>query len=86
MRIIAVALLGIAAILGGIWIFRAGQKSFGVQAALNDLRSKLQSVSEENEALRAEANYFSKMENLEKEIKKRFNYREKDEKLMIIVP
>jgi len=41
---------------------------------------------EENSRLRAEIDYFSIPENLEKKLKTEFNYRKPDEKMLIIVP
>lgn len=86
MKIAVVIVLFAVIVLGGVWLWRAGGESIGAKQAMEALRSKLGSVSEENNLLKAEAEYFSKPENMEKEIKKRFNYREKDEKMMIIIP
>lgn len=43
-------------------------------------------LGRENEQLQADIEYFQRPENLEKELKSRFNYVRPGEKMMIIVP
>lgn len=55
------------------------EKFLKVEAEANTLEA-------ENERLKGEINYFSNKDNLEKELRSRFNYRKPDEKLIIVVP
>lgn len=57
-----------------------------LKTELNGLSSRLDSLLKENNDLQSEIEYFSHPENLEKELRLRFNYRKPDEKMMIIVP
>ena len=52
----------------------------------DNLSSRLQALSKENADLQSDIEYFSRPENLEKELKSRFNYKKPGEKMMIIVP
>ncbi len=52
----------------------------------DNLNSRLQALSKENADLQSDIEYFSRPENLEKELKSRFNYKKPGEKMMIIVP
>jgi len=49
-------------------------------------KEKMELLSKENEELQAQLNYFSHEENLEKELRAKFNYKKPDEKIMIITP
>ena len=53
---------------------------------LDNLNNRLQALLGENADLRSDIEYFSHPENLEKELKSRFNYKKPDEKMLIIVP
>ncbi len=53
---------------------------------VNELKSEFQALQEENQELTARIEYFKNPENLLKEIKSQFNYREQGEGLIIIVP
>ncbi len=53
---------------------------------LNNLSGRLQALLKENVGLKSDIEYFSHPENLEKELRAKFNYKKPDEKMMIIVP
>ena len=57
-----------------------------LQQKIGSLNSRLEALIKENVDLRSEIEYFSHPENLEKELRSRFNYKKPDEKMMIIVP
>ncbi|MCR4275739.1 MAG: septum formation initiator family protein [Candidatus Wolfebacteria bacterium] len=57
-----------------------------LKASLLEITQKAQVLSEENQSLKAQIDYYSDPANLEKELKSRYNYRRPDEKMMIIVP
>lgn len=50
------------------------------------LEADARSLEEENRELLSDIRYFSKVENLIKELRSRFNYRFPDEKFIIVVP
>ena len=50
-----------------------------------EVEEKLQKSQVEHEKLRADIEYYSNSENLEKELRARFNYREPGERMKIIV-
>jgi len=53
---------------------------------LQELKDRLEQAKIDEKQLQAELEYFAKPANLEKELRARFNYRQPDEKLIIIVP
>jgi len=53
---------------------------------LANLNTQFQALSKENADLQSDIEYFSYPENLEKELRLKFNYKRLDEKMMIIVP
>lgn len=57
-----------------------------LKADIGILNAKLGALIKENNSLRSEIEYFSHPENLEKELKSKFNYKHPDEKMLIIVP
>ena len=86
MRILIVILLCIATIgIGAQVYFLAGEKNI-LQANLAEITSKLESMQKENSNLKTEIEYFTKPENLEKELRSRFNLKQPVEKTIIIVP
>jgi cell division protein FtsB len=50
------------------------------------LQTKAGALEKENQSLKENIEYFSQPENLMKELKSLFNYRQPGEKMMIIVP
>ena len=53
---------------------------------ISALNNKLESLAKENVNLRGEIEYLSHPENLEKELRSKFNYKLPGEKTLIIVP
>jgi cell division protein FtsB len=77
------ALVLVAVVIQGYLIFQERNK---LKETLSDLDSRLEALLSENAKLRSELEYFSHPENLEKELRSKFNYHYPDEKMMIIVP
>ncbi len=50
------------------------------------LTEKSENLAEENEKIKSEIEYYSNPENLEKELRAKFNYKKIGEKMMIIAP
>ncbi len=86
MKVIIVIILGIilSAILAQSYFFIKERNRLKTDS--DNLNSRLQALSKENADLQSDIEYFSRPENLEKELKSRFNYKKPGEKMMIIVP
>lgn len=57
-----------------------------LEVKFNKLKTDAEALEKENQTLKGNIEYFSHFENLLKELKSLFNYRQSDEKLMIIIP
>ncbi len=57
-----------------------------LRESFSALNNRVETFNEENLVLQADLEYFSEPENLEKEIRSRFNYKKPGENLIIIVP
>ena len=86
MRVFVIIILSLFLVflVGQIWNHNARIKS--VQADLNKLEEDVARAKSEYEKMEADLEYYSDPVNLEKELRARFNYRAKDEKMIIIVP
>lgn len=84
-RAISITLLLILAILGYQFyvLYAYNRELNGVFGVLN---KKLESFKKESEWLKADLEYFSEPENIEKELRARFNLKKPGEKLIIVVP
>lgn len=69
-----------------IQIFLTLKERDQLKVKLNNLNSRLGVLLKENADLRLEIEYFSHPENLEKELRQKFNYKKPGEKMMIITP
>jgi hypothetical protein len=68
----------------GVWTITGDRGT--LDAELTDLRAKVQALAEENASLTESIEYYQNPENLLKELKSQFNYREEGEHLIILVP
>lgn len=82
--IIIIASIVILAI--SVQIFLIVKERNKLKIDLDSSNSRLQALLKENADLQSDIEYFSHPENLEKELKAKFNYKKPDEKMMIIVP
>ena len=57
-----------------------------LEKSVADLQGKLDKTTLDAERFRAELEYLARPQHLEKELRARFNYREPDETMIIIVP
>lgn len=60
------------------------EREMGKQLQLS--KEKMDSLSKENADLQAQIDYVSRKENMEKELRAKFNYKRPDEKVMIVTP
>lgn len=86
MRLSIVIVLSIILIVVLVQVYFIFKERNQLNTKMNDLSTRLETLSKENSDLQSEIEYFSHPENLEKELKSRFNLRKPDEKMMIIVP
>ncbi len=79
----------ILAILFGLFITKAWSfhsRENALSAQLSQIETQYKSTEEDYRNLQADYEYYKNPENLEKELRARFNYRSPDEKMIIIVP
>jgi len=62
------------------------KERYELKKELAGLNERLNLLVKENQTLKSEIEYFSNPENLEKELRSKFNYREPGEEMIIIVP
>ncbi|NCN94986.1 hypothetical protein GW888_01510 [Candidatus Wolfebacteria bacterium] len=79
--ILCLVLIGVSA-----QVYLILKESNGLKKDLDDLNGRMEALVKENTNLKSNIEYFSYPENLEKEFKSRFNYKEVGEKMMIVVP
>jgi len=79
--ILCLVLIGVSA-----QVYLILKESNGLKKDLDDLNGRMEALVKENTNLKSNIEYFSYPENLEKELKSKFNYKEAGEKMMIVVP
>lgn len=81
-------LLALITVIGFLsWgLFNLVKKSRHLESKVNDITANAEALAKENQILKKDIEYFSHPENLVKELKSLFNYRQPGEKLMIIIP
>lgn len=67
-------------------VYKLIVKNNALEKDIEKLGANLESLEKENHELLADIEYFKEPENLIKELKSQFNYREAGEKLIIVVP
>ncbi|HXF44337.1 MAG TPA: hypothetical protein VNK70_02655 [Candidatus Paceibacterota bacterium] len=77
--------LGVILVLG-LGLFGLFREKRRLGGEVEKMRKSLNALENENRDLAAKIEFFKNPENLVKEIKSQFNYREKGEELIIIVP
>ena len=75
-------------ILAGLFYQLSGvyRDNRGLGRLIGELNKKAQFLKEEDSRFLADLEYFSNPDNLEKELRSRFNFKKFGEKLIIIVP
>ena len=70
----------------GVGLYNLRKENLALEHGIEELTASLSGVEEENKTLQDRISYFRIPENLVKELKSQFNYREADEELIIVVP
>lgn len=79
------ALIIVIAFLG--WgLFNLDRQNRRLESKVDNLNANAETLEKENRTLKENIDYFGHPENLIKELKSLFNYRQPGEKLMIIIP
>ncbi len=86
MKIIGLIFLCILLVVVGAQVYMYWGRERLAASELETLRAELAKARLEEEKLKADLEYYQNPDNLEKELRARFNYRGKDEKLIVIVP
>ncbi len=86
MRVAIAVTLLLIVIGGGAELYILIRDKSALTAQIGGLKNRLDLLLAENATLRADILYYSHPENLEKELRKKFNYRKPDERLLIVVP
>ena len=81
-----ILILGLLIAILGWGMYDLVQRKLALEGDLNSLNASLIGLKDENKNLTSRLEYFSHSENLLKELKSKFNYRETGEKLIIIIP
>ena len=77
---------GVIALVLGAGIYGLINEKNNLEKKAAGFRAEFEGLEKENKELSARIKYFENPENLLKEIKSQFNYREQGEGLIIIVP
>jgi cell division protein FtsL len=86
MRVFIIIILSVILMLVITELYFLIKERNQLRANLDNLNRRLQAFLKENTDIQSEIEYFSHPENLEKELKAKFNYKKPNEKMMIIVP
>jgi len=70
----------------GMQLFGLNARRKEAAAKLSSIALELRTVEEENTKLQADISYYANPDNLEKELRARFNYKSPGEELIIVVP
>lgn len=73
-------------LLLGMQLFGLNARRKEAAAKLSAVAAELTAVLEENKKLQADISYYANPNNLEKELRARFNYKSPGEELIIVVP
>lgn len=80
---IILSIILIALLVQAYFIFKERNQ---LRKEFRSLTEKSENLADENEKIKSEIEYYSNPENLEKELRARFNYKKIGEKMMIIAP
>ena len=84
-KVIAV-ILAVVIIYLAVQIYLIVKERNQIKERLANMGGSLESLAKENNKIQSEIDYFSRWENLEKELRAQFNYKKPGEKMMIITP
>ena len=86
LRVTIIGILIIFVVAVGFQVSILFKEESNSKVELNQLKNKADSFIKENGELESQINFLSRLENFEKELKAKFNYKKIGEKMMILVP
>ena len=86
MKIASIVVLSLFLILIGVQVFSFVSQESQLGSQLADVQTNLTKAQAQETSLQEETQYLSNPENLEKELRARFNYKKPGETMVIIVP
>lgn len=86
MKIAGIAILSIFIVALALQTISYKRSGDDAERQLVELKKELEKAKDDQRRLQSDLDYYLNPENLEKELRARFNYREAGEKLIIIVP
>jgi hypothetical protein len=86
MKLVAVIALSILLVVVGVQIYTFIKEGGQANQSFLELQGKLNQAKADQAKSQEELNYYSNPNNLEKELRARFNYKSPDEKVIILVP
>mgnify|MGYP001570424474 CR=1 FL=1 len=86
MKFLKILSITVIVAVGGTGVFRLISEKRLLEKQAVKLKAELDSIVKENKYLTSRIEYLKNPQNLVKELKSEFNYREQDEKLIILVP
>jgi cell division protein FtsB len=86
MKIASIVVLSLFLILIGVQVYSFVAQEWSLGGELADVQQNLTKAQTQETSLQEETQYLSNPENLEKELRARFNYKKSGETMVIIVP
>lgn len=86
MKLAAAVFLSALIVIVGTQIYSFWGEGNRVEKSFLEISERLEKTKLDEKKLQAELEYFANPDNVEKELRSRFNYRGADEKMIIIVP
>jgi cell division protein FtsB len=86
MKIASIVVLSLFLILIGVQVYSFVAQEWSLGSQLADVQENLTKSQAQETSLQEETQYLSNPENLEKELRARFNYKKPGETMVIIVP
>jgi cell division protein FtsB len=86
MKLFGIAALLLLLVLLGGQMYTSSREQALLQEQVRALQERVEKARGEQEKLQRELEYFSQPDNIEKELRARFNYNRQGEKVIIIVP
>jgi len=86
MKIASIVVLSLFLILTGVQVYSFVAQEWSLGSQLADVQTNLTKAKTQETSLQEENQYLSNPENLEKELRARFNYKKPGETMVIIVP
>lgn len=85
-RVILILILLVFLVLVTVQVYRLNNERLKLEDDLSKITPRIESLEQENKDLKSDLQYFANPENLVKEFKSEFNYKNPGERMIIVVP